>query len=331
MIENALRIVRHKGIFALIVALYYLAKSNFYRRVLNLRHVKKRIHGYWMYLDTLDRGIGRTLILFGQREEDHRIILHKVLRPGMTVLDIGANIGYYALMERALIGESGRIIAVEPAAENIEMLKRNVALNGYNNIDFFHMAISDTDGTAELLISPFSNLHSFHRRTDADRQSGEVEKVETRSVPSLMRDHGHPDLIRMDVEGHEVEVFNGMLDAIERGEIAPMIVFETHIRHYTADHDMETPLRRLFASGYEVRYAASSSARGTAVVEKRGYKGGDEIETDFMVRKLFEKIGEDDAVDLICHEGGLRTVLLAKRSDAAAGQTGQPSAKSAVG
>jgi FkbM family methyltransferase len=312
MLSNTLRILKHKGVTGLLVALYYLFKSNIFRRLFGRTHLKKRIFDYWMYLDTLDQGIGRTLILFGCREEDHRIILQKVLKPGMTVLDIGANIGYYAMMERGLVGASGRIIAVEPASGNIATLRRNVALNGYQNIDFFHMAISDQDGTSELLISPFSNLHSFHARTDAERQTGEIEVVETRTVPSMTAEFGSFDLIRMDVEGHEVEVFNGMLDAVEAGELAPMVVFETHRRQYTPEHDLEAPLRRLFACGYRVRYMASSSEWGTAQVESLGYRGGPPIPTDFMVRKLFENIRDDDAIDLICHNGGVRTVLLAK-------------------
>jgi FkbM family methyltransferase len=318
MIENTLRILKHKGITGLVIALYYLLKANVYRRILGRQHVKKRIFGFWMYLDTLDQGIGRTLILFGRREEDHRIILQRVLKPGMTVLDIGANIGYYAMMERGLVGDTGRIIAVEPASGNIAMLKRNVALNGYRNIDFFHMAISDSIGTSELLISPFSNLHSFHARTDANRQTGEIEKVETRTVPSMMAEFGKIDLIRMDVEGHEVEVFNGMLDAVENGEMSPMVVFETHRRQYTPEHDLEAPLRRLFTCGYKARFMASSSEWGTAKIEALGYKGGPPIPTDFMIRKLFESIDEDDAIDLICHSGGVRTVLLAKNEDVAA-------------
>jgi FkbM family methyltransferase len=316
MFENTLRILKHKGVSGLVIALYYLAKANLYRRLLGRQHLKKKIFDFWMWLDTMDQGIGRTLILFGRREEDHRIILQKVLKPGMTVLDIGANIGYYALMERGLVGAAGRIVAVEPAQGNIATLKRNVALNGYQNIDFFHMAISDSDGTGELLISPLSNLHSFHARTDAKkRQTGETEKVETRTVPSMMAEFGKIDLIRMDVEGHEVEVFNGMLDAVEKGEMSPMVVFETHLRQYTPDHDMVTPLRRLFACGYKARYVASSTDWGSAQIEALGYRGGQRIPTDFMFRKLFENISDDDAIHLICQNGGVRTVLLAKDAD----------------
>ena len=55
-----------------------------------------------------------TLILFGERELDHKIILEKVLKKKMKILDIGSNIGYYLLIERNLIGRNSKIIAVEP-------------------------------------------------------------------------------------------------------------------------------------------------------------------------------------------------------------------------
>ena len=82
-----------------------------------------------MYLDPRDKGISRTLLLFGERELDHRIILKKVLSKNMKVFDIGANIGYYVLMESSIIGEKGKIIAVEPLPKNMQLLKKNLDLN----------------------------------------------------------------------------------------------------------------------------------------------------------------------------------------------------------
>ena len=315
MINSIVRVTRHKGLGGLATAVYYHAKSVFFRAILGRKHLQKRIHDYLMLLDTADKGIGRTLILFGQREEEHRQMLQKVLLPGMTVLDIGGNIGYYALMERNMIGPSGRIVAVEPSTENIEVFKKNVELNGFENIDVIHGAISDKDGDRSIFLSDFSNLHSFHARPEGEnKMSGRTEEVPTYTVQSVMADHGNPDLIRMDVEGHEVEVFNGMLESLEKGDMAPMVIFETHRRHYTPDHDMVEPLQRLFRCGYTTRYVGSSSAWGTEQVDKLGYKGGPPIATDFMTRHIYENISDDDAIDLICHSGGVRTVLLAKAS-----------------
>ena len=116
----------------------------------------------------------------------------------------------------------------------------------------------------------------------------------------------------MDVEGHEVEVINGLLPAVAKGDMAPMIIFETHRSRYGADHDMAAALRGLFDLGYRVPLAASSQESGTALIEARGYRGSAPIATDGVTRVLFEDLGQDDAVDFICHTGGLRTVLLAR-------------------
>ena len=92
------------------------------KRLIGNKHVIRNIHDYKMYLDASDMGLCRSLILFGTREVDHKILLEKIAKPGMNVLDIGANIGYYALMELGLIGREGKLIAVEPSPKNIEIL-----------------------------------------------------------------------------------------------------------------------------------------------------------------------------------------------------------------
>ncbi|MFQ6016730.1 MAG: FkbM family methyltransferase [Kiloniellaceae bacterium] len=313
MIASAVRVLRHKGPVGLLVGTYFLARIHIHRDLLGKRFIKKRIHDYWMFLDARDRGISRTLLLFGRREEDHRIILEKVLHEGMTVLDIGANIGYYALMESRLVGPSGRVIAVEPSPENVELLERNLATNGCDNVLVLPIAISDRSGRRALWLSELSNLHSFHEREDGSgHMSGQTIEVETRTVPDVMAGLDKPDLIRMDVEGHEVDVINGMLAAVENGDMAPMILFETHRRHYTADHDIVGPLSRLFDCGYRIRYAASSGEAGTRIIDNLGYKGSAPVKTDFMTRVIYENVRNDDLIDLICRTGGVRTVLLQK-------------------
>jgi hypothetical protein len=175
--------------------------------------------------------------------------------------------------------------------------------------------VSDVPGEREFFLSHETNLNTFHATgSGVAHLSGKSVKVRTYTVPELAREHGKPDLIRMDVEGHEVEIFNGMIGAIERGELAPMIIFETHLSRYGADHDMETPLRRLFTLGYHVRYLASSSQRGTKLIDARGYTGTDRVTTDDVERVIYENIRDDDAVDFICKSGGARTVLLQKRA-----------------
>jgi FkbM family methyltransferase len=311
LISSALETIRTRGPVRAVQAIFYhlIGTAN---RAAGRRYIEKRIYDYRMLLDLEDRGISRTLLLFGERELEHKVMLEQVLKPGMMVLDIGANIGYYALMELGMIGPSGKLVAVEPSPSNVELLKRNLALNGYDGIEVHQAAVSDQSGVKQFFLSEMSNLNTFHDTgTGSLHLSGKTVEVKTCTVPELMAGR-KPDLIRMDVEGHEIEVINGVLPAIERGEMAPMIIFETHLSRYGAGHDMEAPLRRLFALGYRVLLAGSSWQRGTKLIEKRGYAGVETVRSDGVERVIFENIADEDAIALICREGGIRTVLLGR-------------------
>ena len=315
MLSSAYATLRDRGAATLASAACNLAYGNFQRQVLGRRYVEKRIYDYRMLLDLEDRGISRSLLLFGRRELDHKVMLERILTPGMRIFDIGANIGYYVLMEFGRISPDGRVLAIEPSPANVALLQRNLALNGANGRGtVLEGAVSDRAETRSFHLSEQSNLNTFHAMDpDAQHLSGKTIDVRTFTVPTLAADHGAPDLIRMDVEGHEVEVINGLLPAVEGGTMAPMIIFETHRTRYSAAHDLEAPLRRLFTCGYGVTLAASSWQEGTALVEARGYRGSAPIATDGVTRAIFEDLKDDDAVDFICRTGGLRTVLLAQR------------------
>ena len=84
-----------------------------------------------MILMTNDRGISRSLTLFGTREEDKKYILNKILTENMSVFDIGANIGYYTIFFAKKLRE-GQILAIEPSLENIKLCKENIDLNYIN-------------------------------------------------------------------------------------------------------------------------------------------------------------------------------------------------------
>ena len=310
MLGNATLAARTRGLPATIRAGSRLGLAAMHRHLLGRRFVARPVHDYRMWLDLDDRGISRTLLLFGQREMEHKVMLERALKPGMRVLDIGSNIGYYALMELRLIGPTGRLVAVEPSPDNLALLRRNLDLNGFTSVETHLAAVSDTISKRPFFLSDMSNLNTFHVEGGA-HLSGRTIEVETTTVPALMA--GRPlDLIRMDVEGHEVEVINGLLSAVSEGRMAPMILFETHRNRYSGTHDLEAPLRRLFALGYRTALAGSSSQKGTALVEARGYRGGAPIVTDDVTRVVFENISADDTIDFVCRVGGLRTVLLAR-------------------
>ena len=158
IIKNFFITIKTKGFTA-----SFLAIKNFFKILLvnffsSSTFIKKRIFNYQMYLDPRDKGISRTLLLFGERELDHKIILEKVLKKDMKVFDIGANIGYYVLMESAILGMNGKIVAVEPVPKNIQLLKRNLELNKNSITTTLQVGLSDLVEKKYFLLSEHSNL-----------------------------------------------------------------------------------------------------------------------------------------------------------------------------
>lgn len=298
--------VYNRGASAITKAAFRSAQAAFYRAS-GGHYIERRIHDYKMVLDLHDPGISRALNLFGTRELDHKFILEKFLHPGMRVFDIGSNIGYYPLLELQLTSGMGNLICIEPVPENVELLRRNLELNGWHGVPIINAAVSNKVGNRILCLSDHSNLGSFHPINPLIA-NGAIQ-VETITIPQLAAKQGWPDLIRMDVEGHEVEILEGALDGLSRHPA--IIVFETHLDRYTG-RGFDSVLRALFHCGYHISMISSATDETAAKIAMRGYTGIKRMATDATYRTLFENIRNDDAIDLICHSGGVRTAVLAK-------------------
>lgn len=106
---------------------------------------------------------------------------------------MGANIGYYAIMEAKMTGPTGTVIGVEPSPANVDLLRKNIALNGLDNVTVLGGAVSDVQGARDLFVSAFSNLNTFHPTADAHYGlSDRTISVTTHTIPSLAATHGTP-------------------------------------------------------------------------------------------------------------------------------------------
>lgn len=306
------------GFFHGLQSSYYALWYFFVRDVLKRALFCRPIFDYEMYIDTRDPGISKTLAIFGQRELEHRAILKDVLKSGMTVWDLGANIGYYAIMEAMLVGPTGKVYAVEPSPSNVALLKRNIALNHCEErIDVFPIGISNRTGEAEFHLSAMSNVNTFHPTTRSGERAahltGKTLMVPIMDVSNFIRGKRPVDLVRMDIEGHEVEVFESIIRAIDEQGFSAKILFETHFPKYdNATHNMRVQLRALFDRGYFPKIIASTDERKAKFYE-HGYTPRQRIRTDGVVRGMYYDITADDALTFICDLGGVRTVLLERR------------------
>ena len=312
MSGNISRVYRYLGSRGLIVAFYFSLLTKI-ARLLGKKTLVRSVLNYKLHLDIHDRGLSRTLFLFGKREIDHYLILHSIVKPGMNVLDIGANIGYYTIMESLAIGRTGCVTAIEPMLPNIELLRKNLLLNRIENVEVIHGAVSVQTGIGQMFKSTHSNLHTFHNEGSAVKTlNSHPIDVPTFTLRDVVYDRKKPDLIRMDVEGHEVEILSQLVQLTKSKLMSPNVIFETHLSRYNQQNDLSYVLRQLFDLGYQVVKAASSNESGTKRVSALGYIGSEPFYSDFVHRVIFENIDDDDAIDLICRTGGLRTILLSR-------------------
>jgi FkbM family methyltransferase len=192
-----------------ILSVMFLMLKRFFREYLPLKfmgqEVIKEIQGSKMILNLNDLGISRELACYGVHEKNSTEEVKKIIKKGMKILEIGANIGYYALLETKLAGNTGHLYALEPSPINYTMLSRNLALNKVKNATIYPYAGGSVRTQAKFLLSGKGNLSSFISRTDLN---GEEIDVQVFPIKDLITDK--VDFIRMDVEGYEDEILKGI-------------------------------------------------------------------------------------------------------------------------
>lgn len=166
------------------------------------------ILGQRMLLDPAQQGIDRDLLTDGIREPIATGHFMRILRDDDVVLEIGANIGYYAIIESRLCR---KIYAAEPHPGNFQRLIGNLELNNTKNVECFNIALGSKDGPITLNCSELSNWHSCR---SAPTESGNAIEVEGRSIDSFVANRTQPTFIKMDVEGYELEVLRGATETL---------------------------------------------------------------------------------------------------------------------
>lgn len=168
--------------------------------------------GNRMYVNTeLGYGdIGPILLIKGVYEEHETELFRELIKPGMVVLDIGANIGYYTLIASKLVGDDGRVYAFEPDPKNYELLVKNIEINGYNNITPIHKAVSNKSGRIKLFIDKLSPSLSSFSKDNVLEKAGFLE-VETTALDDFFGLTGGDtvNLIKMDTQGAEGLIIEG--------------------------------------------------------------------------------------------------------------------------
>lgn len=162
------------------------------------------------------------LSVVGGNMRIHRLI-DALAAPGATVVDVGANIGYNTVYAARRVGPAGRVVAVEPAPDNLAVLERNVAACRLSNVGIERSAAGRASGRCELYLrGDTSAVNSLFPESCYSHVTGVIE------VPLARLDDlvGDADLVKIDVEGAELDVLEGMPRLLSRPGLA--LIAEWH-------------------------------------------------------------------------------------------------------
>ncbi len=175
---------------------------------------------YKMFVDTRDVGLTPHLLLDGFWEMWHTEAMVERVKPGMTAIDAGANLGYFSLLLADLVGSTGSVHAFEPNPAMARHLRDTMEINGFGERTTIHeAALSDTDGTANLWVPEGQPKNA--NIIAASGRAGDIE-VPTRRLDSYA-DLLDTDFIKIDVEGEEEKLWEGMAGLIAQNR--PLTIF----------------------------------------------------------------------------------------------------------
>jgi len=170
---------------------------------------------YKLYVDASDDSIAPSLLMDGVWESWITIALLRIARPGMVVVNVGANVGYYAILLGDIVGPEGKVHAFEPQSSLVELIRKSARANGlYERVNVQPLAVGDSDKeSVRLLHHPGQNGYTFVQ--DAQEIHHVVRDLHPMACRQVTLDTvlptGKPvDLLVMDCEGSEERVWDGM-------------------------------------------------------------------------------------------------------------------------
>jgi FkbM family methyltransferase len=179
-----------------------------------------KVNDYRMKIDMQDNVITPYLFVHGCWEPYESQLMTTLLRPGMTVIDIGAHVGYYSLLAARVVGSTGRVISFEPSPGNFDLLVNNIRLNRLGTvIQAENAAVGDVCGELDLYLSSYNTgdhrMYSTLSDDDEIFNAGALRQRVRVAVLALdeyldERNISKVDIVKIDVQGAEMDVFSGM-------------------------------------------------------------------------------------------------------------------------
>lgn len=225
-------------------------KSFYYKSFFKFMPDVLEVNGMKMRINKEDRLVSYDILVNGTHEKCETELVKREIEEGMTVIDAGANIGYYTLLFAQKVGPSGKVYAFEPDPTNFSILQKNVQMNGFENIVLVNKALSDSVGTASLFLSEYNK--GGHSLFNFNKEKNSIV-IETTSLDEYFKDSRPKiDFIKLDTEGAEGKIFFGMKELLQRNKNLKMITEFSVIGLTSSGIEPEKFLKNIVDEGFSV-------------------------------------------------------------------------------
>ncbi len=195
----------------------------------------------------IPRNLAYSYVLH-EHEPQTQQIIQKFVKPGMTVVDVGANIGYLTLLMAKIVGPAGKVYAVEPGRDNLAYLHKNIELNGVRNVRILPVAAGAERQSRNLYLRKAGTLHSLYENNQA---IAETMQVQVAPLDELVQEK-QIDFVKIDVEGGEIDVLRGMSKILQFNPGLRLIVEWNPSALKRAGHEAEELPNLLHKIGFHI-------------------------------------------------------------------------------
>lgn len=185
-------------------------------------------------------------------EDPERQVLSRLVREGLTALDVGAHHGFYTLLLSKLVGPTGRVIAFEPSPRERERLRLHVRLNGCRNVLIEPLAVGAVSGEVRLFVVEGRDTGLNSLRPPRCAEPVKSIEVLATTVDEYLARHGisRVDFVKIDAEGAELDVMKGAQEMLERPG-RPLVLCEVQdVRAIPFGHTAAHVLEFMSVRGY---------------------------------------------------------------------------------
>lgn len=197
----------------------------FIKWLLRVQRLEAAAQGIKLWVDPASN-FGKRVLRDGNYEADLTAAFGKLLQPGQTFVDVGANEGWFSMLAAKLTGASGQVLACEPQERLWPAILKNAALNGFTNVQLLPFAVGRERGRGEINLYPSVNTGSSHI-SGTKRRWEKTQPIEVVPLSAVLDGFGGKvDLMKIDVEGFELQALQGAAEHL--GSTIRNIVVETH-------------------------------------------------------------------------------------------------------